>query len=32
MVNGRTVPATAPYDLLKKIIDYQVKADGVSGQ
>jgi protein-disulfide isomerase len=32
MVNGRAVPATAPYDLLKKIIDYQIKADGVSGQ
>jgi protein-disulfide isomerase len=32
MVNGRSVPATAPYDLLKKIIDYQAKTDGVSGQ
>jgi protein-disulfide isomerase len=32
MINGRTVPATAPYDVLKKIIDYQVKADGVTGQ
>jgi protein-disulfide isomerase len=32
MVNGRAVPATAPYDLLKKIIDYQAKSDGVSGQ
>ncbi len=32
MINGRAVPATAPYDLLKKIIDYQAKADGVSGQ
>jgi protein-disulfide isomerase len=32
VINGRTVPATAPYDLLKKIIDYQAKADGVSGQ
>jgi protein-disulfide isomerase len=30
MVNGRAVPATAPYDLLKKIIDYQAKADGVA--
>ena len=30
-INGREVPATAPYDLLKKIIDYQIKADGVSG-
>ncbi|MGB8029793.1 MAG: thioredoxin domain-containing protein [Terracidiphilus sp.] len=32
MVNGRVVPATAPYDLLKKIIDYQAKVDGVAGQ
>ena len=32
MVNGRAVPATAPYDLLKKIIDYQAKTDGVQGQ
>jgi protein-disulfide isomerase len=32
VVNGREVPANAPYDVLKKIIDYQVKADGVAGQ
>jgi protein-disulfide isomerase len=32
MINGRAVPATAPYDLLKKIIDYQAKTDGVTGQ
>jgi protein-disulfide isomerase len=32
IINGRAVPATAPYDLLKKIIDYQAKTDGVSGQ
>ncbi len=32
MINGRPVAATAPYDLLKKIIDYQAKEDGVSGQ
>jgi protein-disulfide isomerase len=32
MINGRSVPATVPYDLLKKIIDYQAKSDGVSGQ
>ncbi len=32
MVNGRAIPATAPYDVLKKVIDYQVKADGVTGQ
>ncbi len=30
VINGRTVPATAPYDLLKKIIDYQAKTDGVT--
>ena len=32
MINGRPVAASASYDLLKKIIDYQAKADGVSGQ
>ncbi len=32
MINGRMVPATVPYDLLKKIIDYQIKIDGVAGQ
>lgn len=33
MINGRAVPVAAvPYDLLKKIIDYQAKTDGVSGQ
>ena len=32
VVNGRTLPASAPYDVLKKVIDYQIKADGVSGQ
>jgi len=31
-VNGRAIPANAPYDILKKIIDYQTKVDGVSGQ
>ncbi len=30
VINGRAVPANAPYDVLKKIIDYQVKADGVA--
>ena len=30
MVNGRSVPATAPYDLLKTIIDYQSKSDGIT--
>jgi len=32
VVNGRQIPANAPYDVLKKIIDYQVKADSVAGQ
>jgi protein-disulfide isomerase len=32
VVNGRTLPANAPYDVLKKVIDYQIKTDGVSGQ
>ncbi len=30
MVNGRPVAATAPYGLLKKIIDYQIKIDGLN--
>jgi protein-disulfide isomerase len=30
MINGRPVAATAPYDLLKKIIDYQARMDGVN--
>jgi protein-disulfide isomerase len=29
VVNGREVPATAPYDVLKQIILYQAKLDGV---
>lgn len=29
MVNGRLVPANAPYDTLKKIVQYQAKLDGV---
>jgi protein-disulfide isomerase len=29
MINGRQVPANAPYDTLKKIVEYQVKLDGV---
>lgn len=29
-INGRQVPANAPYDTLKGIIEYQAKADGVS--
>jgi protein-disulfide isomerase len=32
MVNGRAVPANAPYDTLKKIIQYQAKLDGESPQ
>ena len=29
-VNGRLVPANAPYDTLKKIVDYQIKLDGIT--
>jgi len=29
VVNGREVPANAPYATLKKIIEYQAKLDGV---
>ncbi len=30
VINGRQVPANAPYDTLKKIIEYQAKLDGVT--
>ncbi len=30
VINGREVPANVPYDLLKKIIQYQAKIDGVT--
>jgi protein-disulfide isomerase len=30
LVNGRTVPANVPYDLLKKIIDFQAQRNGVT--
>ena len=30
VVNGREVPANAPYETLKKIIEYQAKMDGVT--
>jgi len=30
MVNGRQVPANAPYETLKEVIDYQAKLDGVA--
>jgi protein-disulfide isomerase len=29
-VNGRPVPANAPYEVLKKIIEYQEKLDGIT--
>jgi protein-disulfide isomerase len=32
LVNGRQVPANAPYDTLKQIILYQAKLDGVAAQ
>lgn len=30
VVNGREIPATAPYETLKQIIEFQVKQDGVT--
>ncbi len=30
VVNGRAVPANIPYDVLKKIIEYQAKMDGIA--
>jgi protein-disulfide isomerase len=30
VINGREVPANAPYETLKKIITYQVKLDGIT--
>jgi protein-disulfide isomerase len=32
LINGRQVPANAPYDNLKQIILYQAKLDGVAAQ
>jgi protein-disulfide isomerase len=29
-VNGRMVPANAPYDTLKMIVEYQIKLDGIT--
>lgn len=29
-INGRPVPANAPYDVLKKIVEYQEKLDGIT--
>jgi protein-disulfide isomerase len=30
LVNGRQVPANAPYDTIKQIIEYQEKLDGLT--
>jgi protein-disulfide isomerase len=30
LVNGRPIPANAPYEVLKQIIEYQAKLDGVT--
>jgi hypothetical protein len=30
MVNGRNVPANAPYETIKQIVVYQAKLDGVA--
>jgi protein-disulfide isomerase len=32
MVNGRLVPANAPYDTIKKIVEFQSKLDGVAAR
>jgi protein-disulfide isomerase len=32
LVNGRMIPANAPYDTIKQIIQYQAKLDGVVAQ
>ncbi|HZP06627.1 MAG TPA: thioredoxin domain-containing protein [Terracidiphilus sp.] len=30
VVDGRSIPANAPYDTLKKIVEYQAKLDGIT--
>jgi protein-disulfide isomerase len=30
VINGREIPANVSYDLLKKIVEYQVKTDGIA--
>ena len=30
VVNGREIPANVPYDMLKKIVAYQAKSDGIT--
>lgn len=30
VINGRAVPANAPYDTLKKIVEFQMKEDGIA--
>jgi protein-disulfide isomerase len=30
VINGREVPANAPYETLKQIIEYQAKMDGIT--
>lgn len=32
VVNGREIPASIPYDVLKKIIEYEAKRDGVAAE
>lgn len=32
VVNGRLLPANIPYDLLKKIVDFQVQRDGIAAK
>jgi predicted DsbA family dithiol-disulfide isomerase len=30
VINGRSVPANVPYEILKKIVEYQAKMDGIT--
>lgn len=32
VINGRQIPANVPYEVLKKIVEYQEKLDGIAGQ
>jgi protein-disulfide isomerase len=32
VINGRMIPANIPYDVLKKIIEYQAKQDGIAAE
>ena len=32
VINGRQIPANAPYETIKQIVEFQAKADGVAAQ